>query len=460
MRPKNQTLLAAALALTACSRSAPGEAQAPSSPSAPSDYAVAVRPARGGVEATLSSSLPGVLDPALDCVAAGLLAEPARLDPRRYRHQLPIACGSPLLVIDARIVQPDEVDTAVGELARLLPGTDPIALGTAELPEPSGALVVVAARRTVELALPRAGAAQLSGRLLVPADALRLYQATAAGIEVRDVPLQDGRFELALDPAATADADLELGIVVAGSSGPVARVRLGDGAGLVDAAAPSLALAVADARRRLGRPPLTQAGEPGDCAAIPAAIDGVDVSDAARCTGLWSIALDDTAAELGYRPAEVHALLEPEAAFVQLAAAPIGPRGAGVSMRVLRRFETLTPAAGRERALARLRERWPELRERPAGELAAILAAVDARMDDAAMAALKPAVDRIAARWTTTRKYYSGLASARDFETVLKIIRPDVTPLAVDLAFTQARGADGAMRHLVAFVLELPADAP
>ena len=169
-----------------------------------------------------------------------------------------------------------------------------------------------------------------------------------------------------------------------------------------------------------------------------------------------------TAAELDYRPLELHALLEPDAAVVQLAAAPIGPRGAGVSMRVLRRFEALTPAAGRARALARLRERWPELRERPgpAGELAAILTAVGPRSDAAGMAALKPDVDRVAARWTTTRRYFSGLASARDFEALLQLVRPDVAPLAVDLAFAQARGADGAMHHLVAFVLELPAGSP
>ncbi|WAS97429.1 hypothetical protein [Nannocystis punicea] len=452
-------LLFALFALAACSRATSVEPPPPSDSPPPPDYAVAVRPAHGPLETAMLASRPFVFDPALDCVAAGLLDASPRLDPRAHRHRLPIACGSPLLVVDARIVEPDGVDAALAELTKLLPGDDPIALGTASLP--AGALLLVAARRTVELALPRAGATQLSGRLLVQADALRLYQATPAGVEVRDVPLQDGRFALALDPSATA-ADLELALVVGRSTGPAARVRLGDGAGLVDVAAPSLALAVAEARRRLGRPPLAQTGDPGDCAAIPPAVDGVDVTDRARCSALWSIAVEDAATELGYRPLELHALLEPDAAIVQVAAAPVGPREAGVALRVLRRFQALTPAAGRELVLALMRERWPALRERPApaGELAAILDALRTRPDDAAMATLKPGVDRIAARWTTTRKFYSGLASSRDLAALLQLVRPAVAPLAVDLAFTQARGTDGAMRHFIAFVLELPPDAP
>lgn len=453
MRAMSRALALALLAALGCGthtdRSAPA---VPGLRSAP-DYATATRPARGPLEQALAAAPTISFDPALDCVAAGLTG--ATLDPRRYRHELPLACGSPLLVVDARVVTPATVDAALAELSRRLPGPDPIALGTAA--HADGA-IVVAARRTVALTLPRAGATRIAGELLVAADALRLYQATAAGVEVRDVPVRDRRFSLDIDPGAGGAADLELAIVVGPSSGPVARLRLGAGAGLVDATASAPLPAVNDARRRLGRPPLAPAGEPGDCDDIPPAVGGVDITDRAHCVELWSIESADLAAELGHRPLALHALLEPEVALVQYAERALGPTERGVAIRALRRFAVMTPAEGRERALALLRRRWPDLpaRQVASGELAAILADVPAQADDGALATLKPRVDRVAAGWTTTRHYYSGLTTARDLEAALGNIQPAVTPLAIDLALVQKRGPDGAMRHVVAFVLELP----
>jgi hypothetical protein len=83
---------------------------------------------------------------------------------------------------------------------------------------------------------------------------------------------------------------------------------------------------------------------------------------------------------------------------------------------------------------------------------------VPGQADGATLSTLKPRVDRIAAGWTTTRRYYSGLTAARDLEAAIRSIQPDATPLAVDLALVQERGTDGAMRHIVAFLLELPPD--
>ena len=67
----------------------------------------------------------------------------------------------------------------------------------------------------------------------------------------------------------------------------------------------------------------------------------------------------------------------------------------------------------------------------------------------------KPQVDAIASRWTTTKTYYSGLATSRDLDTALAIFKPDQTPRAADVSVLQMRDANGAMVHLVAVVLEL-----
>jgi hypothetical protein len=452
MRAMSRTLFLAYLAVLGCGPRADRSID-PTSASSPAE---ATHSARASLERAMAASgLHIAFDAALDCVAAGLTGPVIELDPRRYRHELPLACGSPLLVVDARVVTPDAVDTALAEISRLLPGPDPIAVGTAALAEPAQGLVVVVARRTVELVLPTAGSNRLSGELLVAADALRLYQATAAGVEVRDVPVHDRRFAIDLD--ATAASDLELAIVVGSTTGPVARLRFGAGAGLVDATEPSLLLAVNAARQRLGRPPLAQVGEPGGCDVLPPRLGDVDITDRARCIELWSIDDSDAAREVSHLPLELQALLDPDVAFVQYAGRAVGPAERGVAIRLLRRFEVMTPAEGRRNALAQLRRRWPRIQERatPPGALARVLADLPGP-DGSALAALKPRVDHIAGKWTTTSEYYSGLVSSRDLEAVLRLVQPEVTPLAVDLAFTQTRGADGAMHHVVAFVLELP----
>jgi hypothetical protein len=117
----------------------------------------------------------------------------------------------------------------------------------------------------------------------------------------------------------------------------------------------------------------------------------------------------------------------------------------------------MPPDAARARVIELLRQRWPDLAER---KLAGIRPIVEAWSRDAdpfaTTAKYKPALDELAANWSTRPHYYAALTTARDLDSALALVQPDDTPSGVDAAVVQVRGKDGAMLHLIAVVLELP----
>jgi hypothetical protein len=437
--------------------SEPGRFDPPAAPT----YATPTRAPRLPGEKTVASASVS-FDPALDCVAAALAQRaPAPPDPRLYRNELPIACGSPLYVVDASVVAAGKIRNAFDHAAHVLTEPGPIALGVAPLPGRPSTVVVVTARRGVDLEpFPREGATTLRGTLLIPAQnaSLFLSQATPQGVRRRSVEMfKDRRFEVTVERAG--DADLELQLKVGTSYGPAARLRIGAGAGLVDASRSTLGAAVAAGRAKLGMAPLVDAGQPGDCDKIPARVAGIDVSDRASCTALPLIGPADLPSEVAYRAGLMAFFFDASVGLLQVGAAAIPPTGTGAAIRVLRRFETIDVANGRARLIEIMRRRWPGLRERssPPGELAAIAAKlVGQPPDNKSTAPLNPAAGRIAGRWTTTGRYYSGVLLSRDFGKLAGMLEPNVTPLAIDAAVVQGRAADGALYHFAAIILELP----
>jgi hypothetical protein len=472
MRPTPALATTLALvSLLGCDRGSDRKQPKVIAPSA-ATYTITTRDAdlfEGAIQRLAEVHAPIRFDPALDCVARWLVdleATPLDRGPNLllYQHVLPVACGSPLLPVHVRVVREHddvearlaEVRSYVEEVSAVLPGPEPIAVGVGRLDRAGHARIFVAARPVLELEpVPRTGATVLRGRVTIPVEQLVLYRATADGVEVVAVPHEPtGAFSVAVDGAR--GADLELAIVSGGTTGPIARLQLGAGAGLIASTEKSLLTAVNAARAALGREPLVERGPPGKCNDIPAGVEGIAVTDQATCHELWSIPPDAVVGHLRYRPLYLQPLLEPEAALVQVAPAAVGPRGSGTVMRVLRRFVPLDATAGRARAIALLRERWPGVEVRAAGpELAALVA--DFAAAPGTMDALKPRVDAIAGRWTRTGVYYSGLGMGRELAAAVRIIDPPVAPIAVDLVHAQAPAIDGSPHNLIVFVLELPA---
>lgn len=437
-----------ALALVACGSHAPRITQ-PSESTSAETYTTTTRLPDGFAEQQLAAR--GVVfDPALDCVAEAIAKRaPAAPDPAEYRNALPLRCGSPLYVIDAVVVASE--GGLVDALANLDAQHAAMAVvGTADV---AGHHAIVVAYRLVELdPVQRAGAAKLSGRLRVPADRGRLLISTAQGLAVKPFEIHDGKFEVVT--GAPRDATLELTFLAGLVSEPFARLEVGAGSSLFRRDG-SLLTRINEARRVIGATPLTKRDALGTCDGVPPQIDGIDVTDRARCFDMPLIDLDDLAKEIEYRPLLQDVLLTKNASLIEIAASPRPQRS--VKVRVLMRFETLSPEAARGRVLELLHERWPQAVERRLDGLADV---VDRWSKDpdvfGSSATYKPALDQIAAKWTRTPTYYDGLAAARDLETAVGMLKPDTTPVAVDAAVVQVRGKDGAMLNAIGVVFELP----
>lgn len=404
-------------------------------------------PASPAEEAVVPSSV--VFDPALDCVARALAARaPAPPDPLRYRHVLSMRCGSPHYVLRALYVKDDTAfGAAIDALASEFPSHAAIVAGVA----PAGPQrMLVLARRVIEIEpVSRAGAAVIRGKLLVPATEGKLYVSSASGVKVTPFSFgNDGSFSV--KTSAPAAADIELTMVRGTSTEPVGRIELGGGSPLFRLDG-SLMTRINGARRTVGAAPLERHDTPGTCGSIPPKIDGVDVTDKARCFRIPMMDFAGLPDELVHRPQLQDVLLTRGAAFIELGETPPG----WVSVRILHRFEPAT----RERVFELLRTRWPQLVDRKVTGtgLTDVLEQWHRDPDPYnATAAYKPALDKVATAWTTTKTYYSGLTTARDIEKALELISPDTVPNAADVAVTAVRGKDGAMIHLVVVVLELP----
>lgn len=312
---------------------------------------------------------------------------------------------------------------------------------------------VVVAYRLVELEpVARGGAATIRGTLKVPADKGKLLISTAKGLTVRPFDIKDGHFEVAT--GAPRDATLELTYTSGQVSEPFARLELGAGSSLFRRDG-SLLTRINEARRMIGAAPLTKRDALGTCDGVPPQVDGIDVTDRARCFDMPLTDIDQLASEIAYRPLFQDVLLTRAASLIEIAPSTQPPPS--IKVRVLMRFETLTPEAARTRVLELLRERWPQLVERRADGIAEVAAtwAKDADVFGSSTT-YKPALDQVAAKWTTTKTYYDGLAAARDLETGVGLLKPDQTPIAADAAVVQVRGKDGAMLNAIAVVLELP----
>lgn len=410
-------------------------------------YETRLRPAVSPAEqAVVASGV--VFDPALDCVARALAARaPAVLDPLRYRHVLSMRCGSPHYVLRALYIANDAAfGAAIDALAAEFPSHAAIVAGVA----PAGTQrVLVLARRVIELEpVSRDGAAVIRGRLLVAATEGKLYVSSASGVAITPFTFgDDGRF--AVRTSAPASADLELTMVRGTSTEPIARLELGTGSPLFRLDG-SLMTRINGARRTVGAAPLERHDTPGTCTTIPAQLAGVDITDKARCFRIPMMDFAGLPDELAHRPQLQDILLTRGASFIELGETPPG----WVSVRMLHRFEPAT----RDRVFELLRARWPQLQDRKvAGTGLADVLEQWRRDPDPynTTGTYKPALDKVAATWTTTRTYYSGLTTARDVEKAMDLITPDSTPSAADVAVTQVRGKDGAMLQLVAVVLEL-----
>jgi hypothetical protein len=344
---------------------------------------------------------------------------------------------------------------AVHAFERDMPSSAQLALGTfpaRDAAHPNARMVVIA-RRLVELdPVARAGGARLAGRLLVPADQGRLLISTTSGLTVKTFDIRDGKFSV--ETGAPRDATLELVYLNGRTSEPFARVELGAGSPLFHRDG-SLMTRIGEARRAVGASLLQRRDGLGACDSIPPQLDGIDITDRARCFEVPLLDADALADEIAYRPLLQDVLLTPAASLIEIAAKPAPTPRIGV--RVLMRFETLAPEAARARVLELLRRRWPDLVERPLPKLAGIVETWSHDPDVfGSSAKYKPALDELAGAWTTTRRYYDALTTARDLDAALAVLEPDATPTAVDVAVVQVRGKAGAMLHVIAVVLEMP----
>ena len=443
-------VLAALTSVIGCgSHNGPRPTLSPAEQPPAETYTTETRPPDGYGESELAER-GMVFDPALDCVAEAIARRaPAAPDPIEYANALPLRCGSPLYVIHAELVASE--NAMVDSLAQLdATHAAMAAVGTAIV---GSHRAIVVAYRLVELEpITRAGAAKIRGKLRVPADKGKLLISTAKGLTVQPFDIKDGKFEVAT--GAPHDATLELTYTSGQVSEPFARVELGGGSPLFRRDG-SLLTRINEARRVVGATPLTKRDALGTCDSVAPQVDGIDVTDRARCFDMPLIDVDQLADEIAYRPLFQDVLLTRAASLIEIAASPQPPPA--VKVRVLMRFETLAPDAARARVLELLRERWPQLAERKADGLADV-AATWAKDPDVfgSSATYKPALDQVAAKWTTTKTYYDGLAAARDLETGVGLLKPEQTPVAADAAVVQVRGKDGAMLNAIAVVLELP----
>ncbi|NVB78305.1 MAG: hypothetical protein HOV81_07920 [Kofleriaceae bacterium] len=441
------------MALVAVAACGP-RAAAPTTPGAPDGAQLAERyetklrePASEAERAVVASGV--VFDPALDCVARALASRaPAAPDPLRYRHVLSMRCGSPHYVLRAQYVADDAAfGAAIDALERDFPSHAAIAAGVA----PAGnQRMLVLARRVIELEpVSRDGAAVIRGRLLVPATEGKLYVSTASGVVVTPLHFgNDGSFSV--KTSAPSAANIELAMIRGTSTEPIGRLELGSGSSLFRLDG-SLMTRINGARRTVGAEPLERRDTPGSCTGIPPQIDGVDITDKARCFKIPMMDFAGLPDELAHRPQLQEILLTRSASMIELGEQPPG----WVSVRLLHRFEPAT----RERVFELLRTRWPQLAERRVNGNAMTDILEQWRRDPDpynATSTYKPALDKVAAAWTSTKTYYSGLTTARDLDKAMELIAPDVVPTAADVAVAQVRGKDGAMIHLVVVVLELP----
>ena len=400
----------------------------------------ATRAPRGAQERTLVKA-GFVFDPALDCVARRSGNPP---DPRRYHHQLPVRCGSPLYPVDARPVGTSIEAAALEMKQRFAPGV-PLALGV-------GNGVVVVAARLVEIEPLHPGDATLRGKTLVNVVKSDVFVSREDGVTRSPVALENGSFAI---PVPAGPADLEVAIVTTNEAGPLARFRIGHGSPLFGGGGPMAQRANA-ARARLGLQPLDLVAGVGLCDQIPARIGGKDVSDKALCYSAPHVTdVDVLANDLGWSPLIQARFLDPSSSFLE-----VGRVGTSVVVRVTKPFEVLSPAAGRKRILAQYRAWWPGLVERPMppGALSAVFdtwrRAPDLSTEPPAAA--KAQLDQIAGKWTNTTRYWSALGTSREFEKAIEITRPTERPLAIDAMMIQVRDSKGAMRNLVAVALVLP----
>lgn len=412
----------------------------PVAPEPPHPFATEQRAAAAGEDGLANVTL----DPALDCIARKLGHEPKA---SRYRGELAIACGTPLLPIDARFVPARELVAAVADMRKALAADVPAAIGIAH---DGDHVMVVLAARLVELEPFAPGARTIRGRVTMPFTKIGALVASARGVERAAVTYADGAFSL---PAPAGDADVELVIIDGREEGPLARVRVGEGSPLFSREGSLLARTNA-ARGKLGLPPLRASSPLGECKDVPARVGDVDVTDRAHCHWAPHITIDELASEALYSPLIQLQLVGTRAALLEF-----GERDGGAGLRVLEQFETLSPEIGRARVLASLRARWPELAEHPAA--AGLLdEPVQAWIDNGDYTVAPPAasarLEDIAAHWTPGGHYYSLVVTSRDLDTALARLAPDARPFAVDFAFRQVRDRDGAMRHVLAIVLALP----
>jgi hypothetical protein len=441
------------LAISACgSRSTtPADPHEPRDPPPAERFTTTLRTAKPGAEQTLAARGIG-FDPALDCVARAIAARaPAEPSAAQYRHAMPVRCGSPLYVVRALLIADDAaLIAAVDTFEREVPSPAPLVLGVAEV---RGRRAVAIARRLVELEpVARAGATRIAGKLLLAATSGQLLIATRRGVSVKPFEIRGGRFNV--ETGGERDATLELVFWAGSARGPFARLRIGEGITAFHGDG-SLLNRINEARRSIGVQPLQRREQVGTCDHIPAQVDGIDVSDRAQCFDVPLLDLDDLAHEITYRPLLQDILLRPAASMIEIGAKHEPQRA--IEVRVLIRFETMTPEVGRARVIELLQQRWPDLLER---KLAGLQAVADTWSRDSDVfgsgAKYKPAADQLAARWTTRKHYYVALTTSRDLDTALGLVQPDDSPSAVDAAVVQVRGKDGAMLHVIAVALELP----
>jgi hypothetical protein len=388
-----------------------------------------------------------VFDPALDCVAQKLDGTP---DPARYRNALPIECGSPLFVVDARLTAPEDLPATVDDMTRRFNDGVPVplALGTATHGDE---LMVVVAARTIELTPFHAGDREIRGTLNIRVAKLRAIVSRSTGVTYEDVDRKENAFRL---PAPEGDADVELVLVVNKETGPLGRVRVGKGSSLF-ATQGSLADRTQAARKQVGLPPLALAKLGADgCRGVPAQVAGIDVNDHTTCYTIPHLDEQFLGDEVAYTPLMQENLLQPGVAVLE-----VGTIADQIGFRVLRKFETLTDKDGRARVLARMREWWPALAEQPAppGKLRAILDAWKATdQPDETADFYKARLMELAATWSTQPHFLVLLTTARELDGAIERISSEDTPMAVDLEYTQVRDKRGQMRHLIAVMFAIP----